>query len=239
MARKSPTVTGIPCCFICHYFPDSIGKYQQEFQAHLEVTCKKKSLEANVSARKPPIPTQGSAQEIHQSPHHLLLHSIFQNCLCDCPQFLCLRRQLVQSFTIMLVAPEETKIILSMIFCHIIIFCMTAPSCLSAWQLPFTQSSPDVFSYKNLLQSLYLLLFIIPHTVTEPATRRKTNLPLHVHNQKQKELQGHRQAGKQCLIHACNFTRLNDHPPFLPRIGLELMILLSPAQWIYFLAQKV
>lgn len=133
MARKSPMLTGIPCCFICHYFPDSIGKYQQEFQAHLEVTCKKKSLEANVSARKPPIPTQGSAQEIHQSPHHLLLHSIFQNCLCDCPQFLCLRRQLVQSFTIMLVAPEETKIILSMIFCHnflydssLLPFCMTA-----------------------------------------------------------------------------------------------------------------
>lgn len=110
----------------------------------------------------------------------------------------------------MLVTLEETKIILS----------------ISAWQLPLAIYSEQPTSALTRIFYNHFIFssFIIPHTVTEPVTRKKANLPLlHVCSQKGEELQGPRQAGKQVQSMPATLPGFSDHPPFLPRIGLELM----------------
>lgn len=76
----------------------------------------------------------------------------------------------------------------------------------------------------------------------------KAKLPLlHVHDQKGKDLQGHRQAGKQGTTHARNFNGLQwssslsamERPAPLHWASSWDTLFLSPAQWVYFPAQKV
>lgn len=163
------------------------------------------SLEANVSARKPRVPIQGSGQEIHQSPHHLLLHSIFQK-LSLWWSSVHISKRAGGSFSIMLVDCEDTKIILFISAWQVLLAIYSEQlRCLLLQETSATTlSSPlSLFHIWNK-ESLSTL-------VTEPATRKKANLPLHVHNQKGKELQGHRQTEKQGPLFLTRIDRPGAH----------------------------